>query len=103
MRHPCSNAAPKSEIHTHTANLLCSHLYTFNKAANLYTFNKAVGMSPAKMVTLLPNLTCPTELAIKFMARPIPKVMLPMIFHEVKIQAALGEGHVNLVQVSRIS
>jgi len=39
------------------------------------------------------------ELAIKFMARPIPKVVLPMIFHEVKIQAALGEGHVNLVQV----
>jgi hypothetical protein len=34
------------------------------------------------------------------MARPIPKVVLPMIFHEVKIQAALGEGHVNLVQVT---
>ncbi|KAL6745635.1 kinase-like domain-containing protein [Haematococcus lacustris] len=40
--------------------------------------------------------------AIKFIPRPIQKAVLPMIFHEVKIQAALGEGHVSLVQAREL-
>ncbi|KAJ9519027.1 hypothetical protein QJQ45_026294 [Haematococcus lacustris] len=42
------------------------------------------------------------ELAIKFIARPIQKAVLPMILHEVKIQAALGEGHLSLVQAREL-
>lgn len=35
--------------------------------------------------------------AIKFIKRAIPKIVLPMLMHEIKIQAELGDGHVNLV------
>lgn len=42
------------------------------------------------------------ERAVKYIQRPIPKVVLPMIYHEVRIQAALGEGHVNLVQAREL-
>ncbi|KAG1655320.1 hypothetical protein FOA52_006619 [Chlamydomonas sp. UWO 241] len=35
--------------------------------------------------------------AIKFIRRPVPKVVLPMLMHEIMIQAELGDGHVNLV------
>lgn len=42
------------------------------------------------------------ERAVKYIQRPIPKIVLPMIYHEVKIQAALGEGHVNLVQAREL-
>mmetsp|Transcript_7770 Transcript_7770/g.19278 ORF Transcript_7770/g.19278 Transcript_7770/m.19278 type:complete len:422 (-) Transcript_7770:514-1779(-) len=51
---------------------------------------------------LCKDLNSGNDVAIKFIQRPIPKVVLPMIFHEVKIQAQLGEGHVNLVQAREL-
>ncbi|KAK9808852.1 hypothetical protein WJX72_005109 [[Myrmecia] bisecta] len=35
--------------------------------------------------------------AIKLIARPIPKVIMPNIFREIRIQAELGEGHVSII------
>mmetsp|Transcript_4620 Transcript_4620/g.7936 ORF Transcript_4620/g.7936 Transcript_4620/m.7936 type:complete len:437 (+) Transcript_4620:190-1500(+) len=51
---------------------------------------------------LCKNLRTNEEVAVKYIQRPIPKVVLPMIYHEVKIQAQLGEGHVNLVQAKEL-
>eukprot|EP00798_Chlamydomonas_sp_ICE-L_P030572 gene30572-35588_t len=42
------------------------------------------------------------EQAVKCIRRPIPRVCLPMIKHEIKIQADLGDGHVNLVQAKGV-
>eukprot|EP01025_Chloroclados_australasicus_P057464 TRINITY_DN7162_c0_g1_i1.p1 TRINITY_DN7162_c0_g1~~TRINITY_DN7162_c0_g1_i1.p1 ORF type:complete len:429 (-),score=26.56 TRINITY_DN7162_c0_g1_i1:444-1730(-) len=35
--------------------------------------------------------------AVKLIKRPIPKLLLPMIFQEIKIQADLGDGHLNII------
>ncbi|GAX84005.1 hypothetical protein CEUSTIGMA_g11430.t1 [Chlamydomonas eustigma] len=40
--------------------------------------------------------------AIKFMKRPIPKIVLPMLMYEIKIQAELGDGHCNLVSCQEV-
>ena len=37
------------------------------------------------------------EVAIKLIKRPLPKIILPNILREIRIQAELGEGHVNIV------
>eukprot|EP01023_Acetabularia_acetabulum_P014565 TRINITY_DN17113_c0_g2_i1.p2 TRINITY_DN17113_c0_g2~~TRINITY_DN17113_c0_g2_i1.p2 ORF type:complete len:183 (-),score=33.79 TRINITY_DN17113_c0_g2_i1:45-593(-) len=35
--------------------------------------------------------------AVKLIRRPIPKVIVPMVLEEIKIQGDLGEGHLNIV------
>jgi len=37
------------------------------------------------------------EVAIKLIKRPLPKIILPNILREIRIQADLGEGHINIV------
>eukprot|EP00884_Botryococcus_braunii_P018776 jgi/Botrbrau1/5582/Bobra.97_2s0013.1 len=37
------------------------------------------------------------ELAVKLMKRPLPRVIQPNIEREIRIQADLGEGHVNII------
>eukprot|EP00884_Botryococcus_braunii_P002617 jgi/Botrbrau1/12356/Bobra.0239s0007.2 len=37
------------------------------------------------------------EVAVKLMRRPLPKVIEPNIQREIRIQADLGEGHVNII------
>jgi hypothetical protein len=42
------------------------------------------------------------EFAIKFIVRPIPKVVLPMIFHEVKVRASgAADGRSRCVVLGR--
>lgn len=38
------------------------------------------------------------EVAIKLMKRPLPKVIMPNILREIRIQSELGEGHVNVIK-----
>mmetsp|Transcript_36715 Transcript_36715/g.108271 ORF Transcript_36715/g.108271 Transcript_36715/m.108271 type:complete len:446 (-) Transcript_36715:145-1482(-) len=40
--------------------------------------------------------------AVKFISRPIPKTVLPMLLPEIMIQAELGDGHVNLVSAQSV-
>ncbi|DBA96843.1 hypothetical protein WJX82_009463 [Trebouxia sp. C0006] len=40
--------------------------------------------------------------AIKLIKRPIPKVILPNILREIRIQAELGEGHVNVIEAKEV-
>eukprot|EP01024_Parvocaulis_polyphysoides_P033509 TRINITY_DN29793_c1_g2_i1.p3 TRINITY_DN29793_c1_g2~~TRINITY_DN29793_c1_g2_i1.p3 ORF type:complete len:109 (+),score=7.92 TRINITY_DN29793_c1_g2_i1:246-572(+) len=35
--------------------------------------------------------------AVKLIKRPIPKVIIPMVLEEIKIQGDLGEGHLNII------
>jgi serine/threonine-protein kinase SRK2 len=98
---------------------------------------KMLGEGGSGETWLCKDIKSGDEFAIKFIVRPIPKVVLPMIFHEVKvrqncsvcvswvpapmqssgahmaalflhfmltlqIQAALGAGHVNLVQAREL-
>lgn len=42
------------------------------------------------------------EVAIKFMKRPVPRIVLPHIQRELQIQADLGEGHVNIVEAKEV-
>ncbi|KAG1676368.1 hypothetical protein FOA52_001163 [Chlamydomonas sp. UWO 241] len=43
------------------------------------------------------ELTTGREVAIKFIRRPLPKIIVQLLIHEVKIQAALGHRHVSLI------
>eukprot|EP01023_Acetabularia_acetabulum_P069107 TRINITY_DN9929_c0_g2_i1.p2 TRINITY_DN9929_c0_g2~~TRINITY_DN9929_c0_g2_i1.p2 ORF type:complete len:158 (-),score=33.96 TRINITY_DN9929_c0_g2_i1:42-515(-) len=40
--------------------------------------------------------------AVKMIRRPIPKVILPMVLEEIKIQGDLGEGHLNIVNAHEV-
>ncbi|KAI8474963.1 MAG: hypothetical protein J3K34DRAFT_489422 [Monoraphidium minutum] len=40
--------------------------------------------------------------AAKFMERPLPKLAVPLLMREVDLQARLGQGHPNLVQVQEL-
>ena len=50
-------------------------------------------------LSLLPSSEKRTgeEVAIKLIKRPLPKIILPNILREIRIQAELGEGHINIV------
>ncbi len=43
-----------------------------------------------------------TEVAIKLIRRPIPKPAMPVIKREIKIQADLGQGHLNIVSAQEV-
>eukprot|EP01025_Chloroclados_australasicus_P047534 TRINITY_DN533_c0_g1_i1.p1 TRINITY_DN533_c0_g1~~TRINITY_DN533_c0_g1_i1.p1 ORF type:complete len:422 (-),score=65.27 TRINITY_DN533_c0_g1_i1:537-1802(-) len=40
--------------------------------------------------------------AVKLIKRPIPKVIVPMVLEEIKIQGDLGEGHLNIVNAHEV-
>jgi serine/threonine-protein kinase SRK2 len=42
------------------------------------------------------------EIAIKLIKRPIPKPALAVIKREIKIQADLGQGHLNIVSADEV-
>ena len=42
------------------------------------------------------------EVAIKLIKRPIPKPAIAVIKREIKIQAELGQGHLNIVSADEV-
>eukprot|EP00798_Chlamydomonas_sp_ICE-L_P019999 gene19999-26712_t len=64
--------------------------------SELFEVKTMLGEGGSGQTWLSRDLKTQEEVAIKFIPRPIPKIVLPMIKHEIKIQADLGDGHVNL-------
>eukprot|EP01026_Neomeris_dumetosa_P041995 TRINITY_DN34879_c0_g1_i2.p1 TRINITY_DN34879_c0_g1~~TRINITY_DN34879_c0_g1_i2.p1 ORF type:complete len:419 (+),score=37.78 TRINITY_DN34879_c0_g1_i2:178-1434(+) len=58
---------------------------------------KLLGKGGTGQTWLCRNISTQQLEAVKLIKRPIPKVLLPMIYQEIKIQAELGEGHLNIV------
>eukprot|EP00798_Chlamydomonas_sp_ICE-L_P010463 gene10463-8422_t len=63
-----------------------------------YEVRRLLGEGASGETWLCVNKITRKNEAVKFIKRPIPRLALPSITHEVKIQADLGDGHINLVK-----
>jgi len=70
--------------------------------SDIYIVMRLLGEGGSGQTWLCQEVKTRATVAIKFIRRPIPKVMLPMLMHEIKIQAELGEGHMNLVKAKEV-
>ncbi|MEW5307987.1 MAG: hypothetical protein WDW38_000382 [Sanguina aurantia] len=69
---------------------------------NNYEVIRLLGEGGSGQTWLCRDLETDENLAIKLIRRPIPRVLLPMILHEIQIQARLGSGHCNLVNSQHV-
>lgn len=68
--------------------------------ADWYKVHELLGRGGSGETFLCTNVLTEQKVAVKFIPRPIPKPVLPMIKHEIQIQGEFGEGHLNIINAS---
>ncbi|GLI66703.1 hypothetical protein VaNZ11_010636 [Volvox africanus] len=66
---------------------------------SLYRVMELLGEGGTGQTWLCQDLKSHRRVAIKFIPRPLAKVLVPMVSQEIQLQAQLSEGHLGLVRV----
>ncbi|GLC47490.1 Serine/threonine-protein kinase 40 [Pleodorina starrii] len=67
--------------------------------ASHYRVMELLGEGGTGQTWMCQDLKSHQRVAIKFIPRPLPKVLVPMVSQEIQLQAQLSEGHLGLVRV----
>ncbi|GFR52332.1 hypothetical protein Agub_g14872 [Astrephomene gubernaculifera] len=66
---------------------------------SLYRVMELLGEGGTGQTWLCQDLRTAQRVAIKFIARPLAQVLIPMVTQEIQLQAQLSEGHLGLVRM----
>ncbi|KAL6764410.1 kinase-like domain-containing protein [Haematococcus lacustris] len=93
----CGKPANESQVETHRQ---CAQ--EDFAVADLFRVEHCLGRGAGGETWMCKDMSTGDTVAVKFIKRPLPKAVLPMLCQEVKIQAMLGEGHVGIVQARQL-